>query len=232
MVMMKTYIFKTIIYLFLFFSLTSCATYEEKQQEAKNDMCINKPGNYNFAARLGCLDQPPKDISSLCRLQNSFWNQNKKYAYQIPNFSKQSALQRMATLGITKQTCLDKYCLTSIFESENPYKERKSCEQQKEVAKQKKIEFENNVRRENKCLDFGFQKNTKEMSECMFELYKLEVRKQQDKEFIENVNSKVEAQKRIMELQLEEQRLNNGLFLLHQNQQYLNNLLKPMPIIK
>ena len=70
------------------------------------------------------------------------------------------------------------------------------------------------------------------MSQCVFELYKLEIRKQQDKKFIENVNSKVEAQKRIMELQLEEQRLNNDLFLLHQNQQYLNNLLKPMPIIK
>jgi len=93
-----------------------------------------------------------------------------------------------------------------------------AAEKQKADFQRKEIE-----RRQNTCISFGFTLGNELMAKCVFELFKLEQAALQNDRLIRNMNDNAAAQRVVAEQQLKEQEFNNGMMLLQQSQQILNN---------
>ena len=68
-------------------------------------------------------------------------------------------------------------------------------------------------------------------SKCVFELFKLEQAAVENDRLIKNINDNAAAQRLLAEKQLKEQEFSNGMMLLQQSQQIINQTYSP-PTIK
>lgn len=103
-------------------------------------------------------------------------------------------------------------------------KKRLAAEEEKRLLEIAKLEAEQKEieRRQNTCTSFGFTIGNEAMAKCVFELFKLEQATAENDRLIKNINDNAAAQRLLAEKQLKEQEFNNGMMLLQQSQQILN----------
>jgi len=127
------------------------------------------------------------------------------------------------------------------------------AETEREIARRAEVKWKEKAELEAKiaplrksCSAFGFKEASQEMSTCLFELYKLDQQAKQTRADLSegerqrevssnqaNVNAAaqqqlMEAQRRLAEQQVEEQRFQQGMQLLQNSQQILNSM-QPAP---
>jgi hypothetical protein len=76
--------------------------------------------------------------------------------------------------------------------------------------------------RARKCVSFGFQPNTTQYNDCMFELYKLEESARQNQALIQSLSDSSARQNAILQQQLEEQRFESGMRMLQNAADMIN----------
>lgn len=87
-------------------------------------------------------------------------------------------------------------------------------QKQQQQVQQQKAQQRKTDDRASKCVSFGFQPNTSQYNDCMFELYKLEESARQNQALIQSLSDSSARQNAILQQQLEEQQFESGMRML------------------
>jgi hypothetical protein len=94
--------------------------------------------------------------------------------------------------------------------------------QRKQRVQQQQAQQRQTDDRASKCISFGFQPNTSQYKDCMFELYKLEESARQNQALIQSLSDSSARQNAILQQQLEEQQFESGMRMLQNAADMIN----------
>jgi hypothetical protein len=105
--------------------------------------------------------------------------------------------------------------------------ERQQQVQQQQRERQQQVQQQQAQQRKtddraSKCVSFGFQPNTPQYNDCMFELYKLEESARQNQAYTQSLNESSARQNAILQQQLEEQQFESGMRMLQNAADMIN----------
>ena len=98
--------------------------------------------------------------------------------------------------------------------SENYWNQVRQDQKREQQVQQQQAQQRKTDERASKCVSFGFQPNTSQYKDCMFELYKLEESARQNQALIQSLSDSSARQNAILQQQLEEQQFESGMRML------------------
>ena len=98
--------------------------------------------------------------------------------------------------------------------SENYWNQVRQDQKREQQVQQQQAQQRKTDERASKCVSFGFQPNTSQYNDCMFELYKLEESARQNQALIQSLSDSSARQNAILQQQLEEQQFESGMRML------------------